>query len=102
MSEWGSSRRGQGAWCLAVLAVVFTTASLSVDPQLDVGLVLALDVALLCLSAHLGIVRAAAPTPARVRLQVRTAVTADAPPRRESQPGVPGHAWPRAPGRRPL
>jgi hypothetical protein len=102
MSTWGSGRRDQGAWFLAALAVAVTTASLLVEPQLAPGLVLALDAVLLCLAASLVIAQTHAPAHAEVSVLVRTAVRAEAPRLRESAPGVPGHAWPRAPGRLPL
>ena len=82
MSAWGSDRRGRGAWLLAVVALA--AAAVLAEPHVGPGLVLALDTVLLCLAA--------------VAVAGRARVSADVPQLRECAAGVPGHAWPRAPG----
>ena len=100
MSGWGSDRHGRGAWLLAVVALAAVT--LLAEPHVGPGLVLALDAVLLCLAAHLCTSRSYAPVRADVAVSGRALVAAAVPQLRECAAGVPGHAWPRAPGRLPL
>jgi hypothetical protein len=101
MAERWTTRRDQGAWLLAALAVALTAASLLVEPHVGPGLLLALDAVLLCLAAHVGRARAIAPVRADVAVLGRARITAEAPRPRECAAGQPGHARPRAPGRPP-
>ena len=91
-------RRGESVVHLVLLALALSSLAILVEPQLGVGLALTLDLVLVCLAALPVLSAAITPQPAQVLVRAE-ASSAAVPPLRQSDPGLPGHARPRAPGR---
>lgn len=99
MTQVGDRLSGRLVWALPLTLLVVGMTLLLLGSPVDAGLPLALDAVLLCLAYQLCRVLARPASPRATSALVRCSVEAVPPRLRESDAGMPGRAWPRAPGR---
>ena len=101
MVRSGTRCVGMAVWAVPVALLVVSATLLLMGSPVEAGLPLALDAVLLCLAYQLCVVLARPASHGATGALVRWSVEAVPPRLRESDAGMPGRAWPRAPGRGP-
>ena len=101
MTQVGDRLSGRLVWALPVTLLVVSATLLLLGSPVEAGLPLALDAVLLCVAYQLCVVLARPAADSAAGALVRWSVEAVPPRLRESDAGMPGRAWPRAPGRAP-
>ena len=100
MTQMGARCSGKAAWALPMTLLIVSAAFLLLTGSpVDASVPLALDAVLVCLAYRLCVVLAGPTAHAAAAHLVRCPIEAIPPRLRESDAGMPGRAWPRAPGR---